>query len=69
MDLQHKSTGLRFPYTIPATLVSTNDLNFTQSGPLIGGSVAAFLLVVSLLAIIIVTVGKKSWNKEQTKGK
>jgi hypothetical protein len=41
----------------------------TQSGPLIGGSVAAFLLVVSLLAIIIVTVGKKRWNKKQNKGK
>ena len=45
-----------------------DDLSFNQSGPLIGGSVAAFLLLVCLLAVIIITLGKKSWNKKQQKG-
>ncbi len=45
-----------------------DEFSFTESGPLIGGSVAAFLLLVSLVAICFITLGKRKWKKTQKTG-
>ena len=48
--------------------LSPDDKSFTQPGPLIGGSVAAILVLLTLIVIIIITLGKRLWRKEKKNG-